>query len=89
MENINTIKEHLKVLLDKTEDKEMIESLSKIDGMLDEAKASTDALEKENKELLKDYKELIKHTSFKTDKQDEVGPSTSEVTFESIFCAKN
>lgn len=46
-------------------DKETIDKLSSMKQVCDDAKQEQDALQTENKELMKDYKEIIHHTSFK------------------------
>lgn len=49
----------------KSENKSDIEALSAIQNACDNVEAEHNKLQEENKELLKDYKELITHTSFK------------------------
>lgn len=71
MEKINKLKEQMQAILDKIEDKEMIETLGQISATINDIEADTTALEQDNRQLLSDYKEMIKHTSFKVDKPEE------------------
>lgn len=73
MEKINKLREQFQAILDKVEDKEMIASLSELSVTIDEIDADTTALEKDNRDLLSDYKEMIKHTSFKVEQPVERG----------------
>lgn len=52
-------------MFSKAEDKSAIEALSVINKAVDDVEAEHNKLIAENKELLKDYKELVVHTSFK------------------------
>lgn len=58
-------------MFNKAEHKEDIESLTAIKTVCDEVEQEHNKLEAENKELLKDYKELITHTSFKDDRHSD------------------
>lgn len=67
MDKINKLKEQLQAVLEKTDNKEMIETLGQISATINDIEADTTALEQDNRQLLNDYKEMIKHTSFKVD----------------------
>lgn len=59
------------------ETKESIEKLATINNAIKEAKAEEDALTAKNAELIKSYKDLIQHTSFKDEAKptDPVAPT--------------
>lgn len=71
-------------MFEKAEDKMAIDSLSKINNMVDEAVKEQAELTKNHQELLNDYREVIKHTSFKptsaTEPKDPTG--SMPITFE-------
>lgn len=50
---------------ESAQDKETVDKLSSMKKVCDDAKQEQDALQAEQKELMKDYKEIIHHTSFK------------------------
>lgn len=86
MENLNKLKNQISNLLEGTESKELIQSLSDISATIDLIEADTTALEKDNHELLHDYKELVKHTSFKPDSSSE-NRTNSAPNFEDFLAA--
>ena len=61
---IQEMKENLSKLLDSTEDKQYIEQIGAMSSIVDRLEVEHNTLQEENKQLIKDYKELIKHTSF-------------------------
>lgn len=61
---LDTLKNLVAEMFNKAENKSDIETLSVINKAVDEVKAEQDKLIAENKELLKDYKDLVSHTSF-------------------------
>lgn len=61
---ITDLKSQLKAMLDKTEDKEAIEQIGTLNSLVDKIEAEHTKLQNDQKDLIKDYKELIKHTSF-------------------------
>lgn len=73
MESLNKLKTQLSELLDKTEDKEMIVTLTQLNETIESIEADTTALENDNRSLLNDYKEMVKHTSFKVNEQPQRG----------------
>ena len=55
--------------------KESIEQLATLNNKIDEVQKEQDDIVNKNSELIKSYKDLVQHTSFKDDKKpiDEVG----------------
>lgn len=72
MDNFEKLKELIEDFIDKSDDKSQIEQLGTMSSLLDNVRADTEAMRKENKELLHDYKEVIKHYSFKTEDNPDV-----------------
>ena len=70
MDNLERLKEQIKTLFEGSEDKELITSLASINETLNAVEADTTALRKENKELLDDYKEVVKHFSFNVEQPE-------------------
>lgn len=65
MENkLETLKNLVAEWFNEAEDKTAIEKLSAIKKACDDVEAEQNKLQADNKELLKDYKELVTHTSF-------------------------
>lgn len=62
-------------------DKAQIEKLATINNSIDAVKKEEDAMVEKNAELIKSYKDLVKHTSFSTgDKPgDELGGTTVSI----------
>lgn len=52
-------------MFEKAEEKGQIENLAKLNNVIDEVEKEQNELTSKNGELIKSYKELIKHTSFK------------------------
>ena len=65
MENINKLQEQIKALLENASDKQLISDLASVNNTINAICEDTTSLKTENKELLDQYKDLIKHTSFK------------------------
>lgn len=61
--NLNNAKQYMAQLMDSATDKTMIETLAKLSESIDGVIADTTAVEEENRQLLQDYKEMVKHTS--------------------------
>lgn len=64
-DEIKELKDQLQAMLDATEDKPSIERIGTMNSLIDKIEAKHNKLQEEQKDLLKDYKELYKHTSFK------------------------
>lgn len=84
MKSIETLKAQMQGLLDQATDKSMIEALTKVGEAINQVEADTTALETDNRSLLNDYKEMVKHTSFRLDKAPEHG-AQEPLTFENFF----
>ena len=63
MTKISELKEEVAALMEAATEKEDIDRLSKMSLLMDDAEKEYQALVDENKELLKDYKDVIKHVS--------------------------
>lgn len=70
MENLDKLKQQISALFEGSEDKEQIAAIASINDTINAVEADTTALQKENKELLNDYKEVIKHFSFKVEQPE-------------------
>lgn len=83
---IEEIKDQLQAMLDATEDKPTIERIGTMNSLVDKLSEENTHILEEQKTLLKDYKELVKHTSFKPNGTETEVPDTKEpVTFDSFF----
>lgn len=65
MGSLEELRKLVAEMFEKSTNKEDIEALSAIKTACDGVEAEHNKLQEENKELLKDYKTLITHTSFK------------------------
>lgn len=80
----NKLQEQIKLLLDKAEDKELIDSLIQINNTANDMVAEHDQLLAKHDELKKSYKDAVMHTSFKqAPKNDPV--ETKPVSFEDML----
>ena len=67
-------------LFENAEDKNLIEGLAKVNTAIDGVEAENKELTDKNAELIKSYKELVKHTSFKEEpKAVETQPTTQNL----------
>ena len=82
MNNVEKLQEQLKALLDSATDKAQIEQIGAINQTIEAVKTDTTALQTENKEILNDYKDLIKHTGFKQKEDVEPRGQAEALTFE-------
>lgn len=71
MTNMEKLRSQLQALLDKAESKDAIGELTTISNTLDDVQKDVEATQAEYKDMLKDYKEMVKHTSWKPDKDSE------------------
>lgn len=69
----NELREVLSAILDSTEDKELIGSLTTANNLIDEIDKDNQDINSRYKDLLNDYKEVIKHTSFKPNNNEQIG----------------
>lgn len=83
---ITDLKNQLKAMLDNTENKESIEQIGALNSLVDKLEAEHTKLQNENKDLIKDYKELIKHTSFAPNGNETTEvPEQKELSFEEFL----
>ena len=75
-EKIEKIKQQLATMLDKTEDTDMIANLTTISNDLDGVAEDYKTSDSKYRELLGNYKEVIKHTSFVPKQGEDVGLGT-------------
>ena len=61
---VEEIKNQLQAMLDKTETKEDIEQIGVTNSLLDKLESEHKELQSKYNDLFKDYRELVKHTSF-------------------------
>ena len=86
MQKIQELKEKIKKIYDKVEDKETLKEIASIDSDIDEIQNEHNSLVEENKELLKDYKDLYKYSDFKsTDKVDKGIETKKEFTYDEFL----
>lgn len=78
----NDIKKQLQTMVDATDNKEQIETLGALNSLVDKMVDEYNHLQDEQKSLLTDYKELIKHTSFKPNGSEQTQvDETKNLTF--------
>lgn len=76
MDKITELRNIVADLFSAATDKTTIEKSAVFNQKLNELEADTKAKEKEYKDLLKDYKEIVVHTSFKDKHEDSAIPET-------------
>lgn len=86
MGKLEQLKQLVADMFDKCERKDDIDKLSTIKNTIDEVEGEQQELIDKNSELIKSYKDLVKHTSFKNDnniveKNNEIFTPTS-ISFE-------
>lgn len=65
MSKLEQLKQQVAEMFEGTEDKATIEKLAAINNSIAEVTAEQQSLVDKNAELIKSYKDLVKHTSFK------------------------
>lgn len=73
MTNIEELRNAIKQVFDNATDKQLIDSLSNINSLVDNVAKDQTTLESKNAELIKSYKDIVQHTSFKP-KENELPP---------------
>lgn len=66
--NLQDLRDSIKALFDKSEDKDVIKAYATVEGKMDDLQKDLDKQETERVQLLKDLKEAYIHTSVKPDK---------------------
>lgn len=70
-------------LFEHAEDKNLIEGLAKVNSAIDDVENENKELTEKNVDLIKSYKELVKHTSFKEEpKATETQPTSKTLDLE-------
>lgn len=84
------MKNQLQAMLEKTENKEEIEQIGTLNSLVDKIEAEHKKLQEDNTDLIKDYKELIKHTSFSPNGTETQEVSTpTDLSFSDFLTAYN
>lgn len=71
MTNLEKLRQLVADMFDKSTDKESIEQATRINSAIDDVAAEQQEIVDKNAELIKDYKTLVKHTSFSEPAKDE------------------
>lgn len=85
MKSLDKLKEQVKGLIDKAQDKELVTSLAELDGTIKEVESDTAQLETSHTELLNDYKDMVKSCGFKRDNNDNVIEPTPAPTLDDVI----
>lgn len=87
--NLQDLRDSIKALFDKSEDKDVIKAYATVEGKMDDLQKDLDKQEEEHVQLLKDLKEAYIHTSVKptADKTKDVANVgfDSDAKFNEIF----
>lgn len=76
MTKLQQLRDLVANLFENATEKDDIERLAKVNNSIDEVEAEQQELTEKNADLIKSYKELVKHTSFKEQpKQVETQPT--------------
>lgn len=84
MDKLSELKEQIKVLLEGTQDTELIKSLASINDTIHGVEEEQTQLMNKNTELAKSYKEAILHGGY-TDKPVEDATGTKVVDFDNML----
>lgn len=76
-EDLKKIEDAINEAISKTEDKELVERLGSIKVHVNEADTAYKKLEQEQKDLLKDYKEVIIHSNYEPSKDTSKDPAST------------
>ena len=69
MTKLEELRQLVRQQFDKAETKEQIDTLAQIKNKFDEVSKEQEAIEQQNAELIKSYKDLVQHTSFKPERE--------------------
>lgn len=72
MNSLEQLKEAVKKAFDGATDKQLIDTFSNINSLVEGVQKEQEALESKDAELIKSYKDIIAHTSFKPAQSDPV-----------------
>lgn len=83
MTKLDELRQLVKQQFDKAETKEQIDTLAQIKNKFDEVSKEQEQIEQQNAELIRSYKDLVRHTSFKPEREPVDNAGTAPVaTFE-------
>lgn len=88
MNNLEELKNYVSKLFEKATEKDIIEKAAVVSSKIDEIAARQKQQEDEYNSLLKDYKEVVIHSSFKPANQADKGadiPSAGHQSLDNIF----
>ena len=86
MSKLEELKQLVAEAFSKAEDKQSIENLATINNAITEVSKEYDEVTAKNAELIKSYKDLVQHTSFKdANKPNDIGTVNNAPSFEDIF----
>lgn len=71
MTKLEQLRQLVADMFDKSTDKAQIEQAARINSAIDDVAAEQQSIVDQNAELIKDYKTLVKHTSFSQPAKDE------------------
>lgn len=77
MTSIEELRNAIKQVFDNATDKQLIDSLSNINSLVDNVAKDQTTLESKNAELIQSYKDIVQHTSFKP-KENEPSPDCNQ-----------
>lgn len=72
MNSLEQLREAVKKAFEGATDKQLIDTFSNINSLVDGVEKEQEALESKDAELIKSYKDIIAHTSFKPAQSDPV-----------------
>lgn len=72
MNSLEELREAVKKAFEGATDKQLIDTFSNINSLVDGVQKEQEALESKDAELIKSYKDIIAHTSFKPAQSDPV-----------------
>lgn len=82
MSRLEELRQQVAEMFKDATDKVQIEQLAAINNSIDEVNREQQSLMDKNAELIKSYKDLVQHTSFKDHIANDSVPGTHEVSFE-------
>lgn len=87
MTTLDSLRNQLQALLDTTETKEAVAQIGITNGLADKLEEEHKELQAKYDDLFKDYRELVKHTSFAPTGNEEHTAATPDgpLTFESFL----
>lgn len=85
MTNLEKLQEQIKNFMDAADKKEDISALTMMNQTCEDIKAEMEKNSTDYKELLSDYKEVIKHTSFKPEKGEDTRDKPEAPVFADFF----